>query len=948
MQYLGPSHVVGAIALLILGGAAACREEGAPAGAGLGDVVAEPPPYVPPPEACDPAPAAGVFAPCNDGQGIFGTWTVDRLGLPAYDYGLDQRFDERAVWFHTEAHERRDHWHAFGNHRVNATFSNDGFVEVLLQDRGPQWLALRDAGSGAWGGGVSYLHDGDEAWSTAHAWLPEGATSSRRFGSSYVETTTVHRDLRVVRRTYAPAGDHPYLLVDVAIENLGDESRTVAHHEAWDVARRALETEWAVSGDPDEAFPAQVRARRDARNALFDERVRWDDRDRTLTVHRAHAAGVTPSPPDAPSAIDWYPAEPFLAVLIGEPTDTWSTDEGFFGGADPSRPAAVVEGREGEGTSTGERSGVTTGADQGRALVVRTDLQLAPGEVKPLRFAYGARPWGQEEPSIDPAHRHTAVDPLAHAAGSLRAHMMFFRSDEAPFLHRELAWHSAQLEASVGWRDYWNTRVVPQGSAYLYLHGADGAARDLGLFAVPLVYTHPELARDELRLYMGIQRASDGGFAYAFQGHGVLDDGRGLHHAPSDVEIFFLWALGEYLGATGDPAFLDQRVPFWPRESLPDATTWDHLVAAVRHLFDDVGTGEHGLVRIGTGDWSDRITFEAADRDLAIRAGESVPNTQMAIVVLPRIADLVADRDPALAAEIRARVEALRGALRTAWGGSFYGRAYLGDGALHRGDAVDLEAQVWALAGDLFESDDDRTRTIAAVHDQLDRPSPAGATLRADGEVWPAMGALLTWGYSRTRPDLAWDHFVRNTMVGHARAYPDVWYGIWSGPDGTNGPRDERPGQAWLTAETPMTDFPVMNNNQHAMPLLAALRMAGVEATARGLRVGPKVPSRSFALRTELVDVEQEGDTLAVTYRPLADASRELVLEAPEGELLREVRCDGVLVGDAAGAREAAIEVSAPLGAAVRCVARSSVPPTATPARMLEVTRGATWMGGAE
>src|SRR5690606_12332399 len=110
-----------------------------------------------------------------------------------------------------------------------------------------------------------------------------------------------------------------------------------------------------------------------------------------------------------------------------------------------------------------------------------------------------------------------------------------------------------------------------------------------------------------------------------------------------------------------------------------------------------------------------------------IREGESVPNTQMAVVVLPRIADLVEERDPALAAEIRDQVEGYRVALRTAWAGSFYGRAFLGDGRLHRGDAVDLEAQVWALAGDLFESDEARDRTIAAVHEELDRPSPAGA-----------------------------------------------------------------------------------------------------------------------------------------------------------------------------------------------------------------------------
>ena len=43
-----------------------------------------------------------------------------------------------------------------------------------------------------------------------------------------------------------------------------------------------------------------------------------------------------------------------------------------------------------------------------------------------------------------------------------------------------------------------------------------------------------------------------------------------------------------------------------------------------------------------------------------MREGESVPNTQMALYVLQRAADLVEARDPALAAEIRGKVPALR------------------------------------------------------------------------------------------------------------------------------------------------------------------------------------------------------------------------------------------------------------------------------------------------
>ena len=46
-------------------------------------------------------------------------------------------------------------------------------------------------------------------------------------------------------------------------------------------------------------------------------------------------------------------------------------------------------------------------------------------------------------------------------------------------LDRELRWRSASLQATAVYDDFFGTHVVPQGSAYLYLHGLDGAPRDL-------------------------------------------------------------------------------------------------------------------------------------------------------------------------------------------------------------------------------------------------------------------------------------------------------------------------------------------------------------------------------------------------------------------------------------------------------------------------------------
>jgi hypothetical protein len=900
---------------LILGAAlAGCYADDAPPS--TRPSVADDPPYVPPAASCTPAslddPRA--FPPCNQGGGIFGTWVVDEHGLPAYEYGLDQNRDARASFYNTEGLDRREHWAAFGNARVNALFYNDGYLELTTQDRGETILDVFDEAHGNFAGGFGWIDDGTETWCTAYKWRPAGSRTRRRFGMGWAEARLEHAGITVTRRLASPPGDATVVIADVTLENTGDAPRTLRHYEYWDVARRPIEINWVVSGMPFTTAPQTARDQRDARNGMFDEQVAWDPAEHLLGLRRSFAEGTSPPPPEQPSAVDFYPGDPFLVALTGDVADLYTDQAAFFGKGGVAAPDAVTARAAGQGTAGGAIGGVTTGLGQPRMFALRSDLTLAPGEQKTLRFAYGYAPMG-EPFAIDPAWRDPKYDAPAAAADDLRPHLFYFSADRDPVLHRELAWHAAQMEVSTGRRDYWNVHVVPQGSAYLYLHGADGAARDISIFAVPLVYTHPELAKEELSLNMMITHAEDRRITYAFQGHGMLDDALGLHKDPSDVTIFLLWALSEYLGATGDLAFLDEKMPYYPIDALPGATVWDHLHDAVRYLFDVIGTGPHGLVRLSTGDWSDGIALEAKDHNLAVQKGESVPNTQMAIAVLPRVADLVEPRDPALAAEIRARVAALSAALPQAWTGSFFGRAYFGDDALAYATTINLEAQVWALIGGTFAKPEDRATLAEAVRAQLDEPSPAGATLLPAGQVWPAISGLLTWGYADGDGETAWKHLARNTMAAHAEAFPEVWYGIWSGPDGLFGPSGDRPGQTWFSQVTPMTDFPVLNNNQHAMPILAALRVAGIDATAAGIRVAPHVPG-DFALQTALVDLSRRGSVIAGAYRPKGGGTRTVEVRAPSGTKVAAASVNGAPVAVTEGMPSVTLTVPATGGEA--------------------------------
>ena len=87
-------------------------------------------------------------------------------------------------------------------------------------------------------------------------------------------------------------------------------------------------------------------------------------------------------------------------------------------------------------------------------------------------------------------------------------------------------------------------------------------------------------------------------------------------------------------------------------------------------------------------------------------------------------------------------------------------------------------------------------------------------------------------------------------------------------------------GLAWKSQVTPMADFPVQNNNAHARPILAALRIAGITAPATGLDIDPHVSVGDFALRSQLVELSRQGKTLSGVYRPSGDAARTLVVHA--------------------------------------------------------------------
>ncbi|MFH1150759.1 MAG: hypothetical protein V1748_09845 [Actinomycetota bacterium] len=718
--------------------------------------------------------------------GSFGTWGTDGLGLPCFD--LDPHvFDDPSLVL--PAGGPADIWHQVGNDRVTATAHAGGRLTLYAFEGGP--VALTGPGGGnRW-----------EVLSSGGTLDPGTKPDAVRWGTGYAEWRWSTGRVAVTRTVSAPYGDLPCLVVEVRVSAPGP----VRVAEEWTFRPRPL-----VPG------PLMSRGRPVLSGGSPFERLVWrvmflaSSAARRLTDAARSCAGLLMAlepvaGPPADGTVILRPRRAPLPRFVPR-----LQRDVFVAGLDaPSagirtsspRPAASVTLEAGLGEGGGSFSYAVGLAGPGEVEGVVARAREGRG--------HGLERWGRPLP---------------------------LESVPGPGREREAGWHFYYLRSARVAEDLMGP-YIPQGSAYGFVHGGQGAPRDYAFSVVPLARLDPPAAAELLRVMARMMRP-DGSTFYAHTGRGAL--GPPLVHAfPTDLGLFFMWALAEYVGASGDSVLLSERVPFGPGGG-EGSTMLERALAAWRHTRDGVGKGPHGMLRVGSGDWSDPLSLMVRDRRAFARRGESSFNTAMAVHVLPLAADLLAGPHPGDAREMHEYAASLRGAMEGSWQGRWYPRGYDGRGRVLGGDHLFLDAQVWCLIAGIGGSE--RCRELAqTVHELCEVPSPTGATILdrphhvrlgilppgwdCNGGVWAAINALLAWGYALREPALALQCLERQSLAAHAAAYPRVWFGIWSGPDAYNSHLGIRPGETFVHPATPMQEFPVMNSNAHAGPLLALLKI---------------------------------------------------------------------------------------------------------------------------
>ena len=821
------------------------------------------------------------------GSGNFGKWIEDEFGLPAFHYTANQTTNPHAVTdvqpgFLTPT----EHIHQVGNDRIIALASNYGHVRVRQDEGCPKILNDIDPERSQFGGGLGYLTDGHETLSTYYDGSVDGF--ERIFGIGYYRKRIAGRSYSIDQVISAPFGDDPVLLSQTTVTNKQDVAATVRWVEYWGCQpfqfsfRSGIEamtgagTSVELRRDLGRRFRSTV-TRLDGMKGLkeskrfegrsAEEEAAWQ---RTKEILKRSSNGfITPIGDLRPGTEFDCTENPqtFLVSLDG-PATGMSWDGGtFFGSGGAANPSGLQQamGRD------ADYAGPATG------LLVERTLHLGPKEKRAVCFMYGYLPEGIALESLIAKYQAAPELELKRSSEAWKKHGMRFEVAAEPWIKREATWTHYYLRSSQTFDDYFGEHILNQNGFYQYTMGFQGAARDPLQHSMPFLFSDAEIVRSILRYTLKEVR-DDGSIPYGIVGHGVIAPI--VSDKASDLPLWLLWTASEYVLATRDADFLSERIPARFSATAGRTDTVGNLLArCYRHQINDVGLGQHDIVRMLADDWNDGLlaTWAQLAFSESVEKGESVLNSAMSAWVFDEYARMLryVGDGSGLEKEASIAAERNRQVVQAQWNGKWFKRAWLGPKLGWLGDdTLWIEPQPWAMVAGVTTAE--QAAELVRNVDRLLRIGPLGAAQMSDGPemrsggatsvgtlergaIWPSLNQTLVWALAEIDKDMAWDEWKKNSLARHAEAYPDLWYGVWSGNDSYNSTLNKLPGGAANEQYFHGTDFPVLNLHSHACYLYGATKLLGIEFTEAGVKVRPALPVESYRFDSPLLGVAKSG-----------------------------------------------------------------------------------------
>lgn len=752
------------------------------------------------------------------GPSAFGYWRQNE-GLPEFVYTADQSQMAEARWDPLERPVTDRHFHMMGNRALQMQASNTGDVALFDESEGMRWLIYGDDSSGT---GHSLILDTDGlAWGSSWSERPPNSVPERIFGVNYFKVSAGFNGLTLSRNLLVPDGEVPWVLIRVDLSLAADASpRSIVHREQWALRPRFLKT-WQSDFDRD----------------IVAREVTYDIRLSKTKISARELFAISSNLNGSPALLELQALEPMTAE---------------------------------------SRFSIEDGQGDHPMLLASTNLTIQPGTTKTLWFRFG------RAASTSAVH---AENLFQESQDLVRRRLPKAASLLVPSAQIEIPWHAAVLTGGASRDHILPGHTLNQASIYGYGLGANAAARDALQHALPLIYSEPDLALSVLKNTCA-WAAPNGDLPFA-----LSDDKSPITDLlrPSDQNLWALWLASEYAAVSGNLRAFDEPQPFHPKWDIPPVTLKEHLIRQFRFFVDTVGRGAQGHVRILNADWNDMVLgTPGIDRQAMIENGGSVLNSAMGSWVLSIFAGLMSrlgEQD--VAEEARVIASDLKERVAMSWNGRWVDRAYSPNGEIIGRETCWLEVQPWAILCGAISGE--QAKNLLNLIDSWHRSgSPLGARIvwppdmsqntvgqGTKGGIWYSINMTLMWAAARINPEMAWDEWRRLSLDGHVRAYPTIWEGTLSGPDAWNAPESNRPGRTWTSANFSQQAFPVNNLHAHSQPILAYLRLLGVEPNqAGGLDIMPTAVASGSSFQSSTFSLRGDGTGWIEALGPISLRTR--------------------------------------------------------------------------
>ena len=843
------------------------------------------------------------------GSGYFGEWIEDDFGMPAYRYTCDQISDPKAITpMNIKWRSKTEHLHQVGNDRLVAVASNYGHVQVRQDEGSPKYINEFNPEKGQYAGGFGYLTDNDDYLSTFY---PGNADSFQRiFGIGYFQKKVSGKGYLVNQIIFAPFGDDPVVISQVKITNNRKNRVNLRWIEYWGCYMYQFSSA-AFAGI---LSKTSTKHPRDVRHESSDKlKHEFESIENGTGIQDKRFFENLKKVYDAnnlqPSFDDKFPPKTFLVSLDSEISRMQTNSTDFFGLGGAESPDGLKNDLNNSLNSTGVES----------SMLLERKVSLNPGESCTFSFLYGYLPDNFElEPLINKYKTNTSTK-FKESCEQWKTSRIQLQIHDEPWINREVFWHYYYLRGAMTYDSFFKEHILSQGHVYQYIMGFQGAARDTLQHALPFIYSDPDIVKNVIRYTLKTVRKS-GEIPYGITGSGQILP---VPFKPSDQEMWLLWLTSEYILGTRDTDFLSEKISRYPvyGSRVEVVNVGEVLKRCYRHLVKKTGTGRHGLQRLSNGDWNDGVVLGniPPEKHKEIqKEGESVLNAAMAIFSLKIYSEMLNFvNESELALEVLNYSDSQREAVRAQWIGKWFRRAWLTEDLGWVGeDQMWLEPQPWAIIGNALE-DREKKILVQSINELVRKPSKIGARLHSKGiesirnvgqgvnaGIWPSINGTLIWALSLVDGQMGWDEWKKNTLAYHAENFPDVWYGIWSGPDTYNSDLSKYPGQTafdegLISGEaeiadgeehlghvgTAWTDFPVFNLHPHAWPLYDVTRLVGINFTPEGVDLKPTVPQDTYKFSSSLIGLEKTKNGYSGWYNPVKEDAWKISLKLSNKEI---------------------------------------------------------------